>query len=204
MMTDAQKVAPDIVTLLAHTWAALGSGAIDAETIPRIWAYDMGWFDIDTAKKIRDTLLQTDWLVSSDSGLVPGIDVEGVEHTFGWMPLMRTLLNPPPCPRETAGADSLGTVAPAAAVSPPSPSSDPSGSTTRESTVPTTMDPAAAGIEGLLKQVTAASSLANKEVLRRAQRKRRALGPITLWMCILLVAREQDLQVGPLLQSLGE
>ena len=39
------------------------------------------------------------------------------------------------------------------------------------------------------------SALANKEVMRRAQRKRRALGPVTLWMALALVAREQGVDM---------
>ena len=39
------------------------------------------------------------------------------------------------------------------------------------------------------------SGLDNKEVVRRAQRKRRALGPVTLWMALALVAREQGLDM---------
>jgi|TARA_B100000446_G_C10233401_1_gene226787 hypothetical protein len=39
------------------------------------------------------------------------------------------------------------------------------------------------------------SALENKEVMRRAQRKRRALGPVTLWMALALVAREQGLDM---------
>lgn len=35
----------------------------------------------------------------------------------------------------------------------------------------------------------------NKEVIRRAQRKRRALGQVTLWMALALVAREQGLDM---------
>jgi hypothetical protein len=198
-MTDAQKVAPDIVTLLAHTWAAQGAGAIDADAIPRIWAYDMGWFDIETARRVRDSLLQTDWLVAADGGLLPGINLEGAEHTFGWMPLMRTLRDPPPCPRESPATESKAVPE----IQQASPATQEAPAAQPETTVKAPIDPAAAGIESLLSQVTSSSGLAKKEVLRRAQRKRRALGPITLWMCILLVAREQDLQVGPLVQLLG-
>jgi len=39
------------------------------------------------------------------------------------------------------------------------------------------------------------SALENKEVMRRAQRKRRALGPVTLWMALALVAKEQGLDM---------
>ena len=50
-------------------------------------------------------------------------------------------------------------------------------------------------IPSLIEIISSGSGLQNKEVLRRAQRKRRALGPVTLWMALALVAREQGLDM---------
>ena len=47
---------------------------------------------------------------------------------------------------------------------------------------------------GLRKQVFT-SAIRGKEVMRRAQGKRRALGPVTLWMTLALVAREQGVDM---------
>ena len=47
--------------------------------------------------------------------------------------------------------------------------------------------------------VSSMSGLERREVLRRAERKRRALGPVSLEMAILLLAREQNLDVGELI-----
>ena len=38
--------------------------------------------------------------------------------------------------------------------------------------------------------------------MQQAQRKRRALGPVTLWMALLLVAREQHLTMPTFLRTL--
>ena len=46
--------------------------------------------------------------------------------------------------------------------------------------------------------VSSMSGLERREVLRRAERKKRALGPVSLEMAILLLAREQNLDVGVL------
>ena len=50
-------------------------------------------------------------------------------------------------------------------------------------------------IPTLIELIASQSGLDNKEVVRRAQRKRRALGPVTLWMALALVAREQGLDM---------
>jgi hypothetical protein len=46
------------------------------------------------------------------------------------------------------------------------------------------------------------SALENKEVMRRAQRKRRALGPVTLWMALALVAKEQGLDMHDVIMAI--
>ena len=67
----------------------------------------------------------------------------------------------------------------------------------------TPLDPASAHITDLLAQIANSSGLDRKEVLRRAQRKRRALGPVTLWMALLLVAREQKLPMRPFMETIS-
>jgi hypothetical protein len=57
------------------------------------------------------------------------------------------------------------------------------------------VDRAEGSIPVLIDLIAQESGLANREVVRRAQRKRRALGPVTLWMALALVAREQGLDM---------
>ena len=55
----------------------------------------------------------------------------------------------------------------------------------------------------LVSIVSSKSGLERREVLRRAERKRRALGPVSLEIAILLLAREQNLEVDELIALLG-
>ena len=57
-------------------------------------------------------------------------------------------------------------------------------------------------IPSLIEIISSGSGLQKKEVLRRAQRKRRALGPVTLWMALALVAREQGLDMGEVVSAI--
>ena len=50
-------------------------------------------------------------------------------------------------------------------------------------------------IPNLIKYIANKSKIENREVVRRAQRKRRSLGAVTLWMALALVAREQGLDM---------
>jgi len=178
-MGHAEEITPDIAILLAQTWRTRISESIDRESICRIWAFDFGWFDMETASRVRDNLIQTGWLDVSGESLQSGIDIGGVDVPFGWLPTMRILDAPPTLPK----GESVTEVENVELV--------------RESIQSTVerapIDPAVTHITILLEQIADASGLDRKEVMRRAQRKRRALGPVTLWMALLLVAREQQL-----------
>lgn len=187
-MGTAQEIAPDIAVLLAQTWQTRPGESIARDTICRIWAFDLGWFDMETAIRIRDNLIHTDWLDESSEGILPGIELDSVEIPFGWLPTMRLLNDPPKLPKSVVDKSVI--------------EGDPEPETEVE--VETAgIDPAATHISVLLEQISAASELDRKEVMRRAQRKRRALGPVTLWMSLLLVAREQQLAMHPLVKTIS-
>lgn len=52
----------------------------------------------------------------------------------------------------------------------------------------------------LISKVSSLSGLDRREVVRRAQRKRRALGPVSMQVAVLLLAREQNLEMDELSQ----
>ena len=178
-MTSAIDLAPDIAILLAHTWKNHNGETIDREAVCRIWAFDLGWFDMETASRVRDNLLNSSWLEQNSKGLMPAFEIESIEVPFGWLPTMRLLENPPLLPK---GVTTESIVEQIVAVE---------IETTPIESAP--VDPASSHITDLLDQIAQTSGLERKEVMRRAQRKRRALGPVTLWMALLLVAREQQL-----------
>ena len=64
-------------------------------------------------------------------------------------------------------------------------------------------DWAEASIKPMIAWISEESGLPMKEVVRRAQRKRRALGPVTLWMALSLVAREQGLNMSKIAELIG-
>lgn len=52
----------------------------------------------------------------------------------------------------------------------------------------------------IASKVSSLSGLSSSEVIRRAERKRRALGPVSIHMAILLLAREQNLEMQDLIE----
>jgi len=51
----------------------------------------------------------------------------------------------------------------------------------------------------LLNYVSKKSELSKREVIRRSERKKMALGPISLWMAVCLLAREQGLDMNKII-----
>ena len=188
-MTTPMDIAPDIAILLAQTWQNHGGEAIDRDSVCRIWTFDMGWFDMETSTRVRDNLVGKGWLDENSEGVRPGIEITAIEIPFGWLPTMRLLENPPTLPKETPPPSATESVAEPVSV---------------EQTVKSApIDPASTHIANLLDQIANTSGLDRKEVMRRAQRKRRALGPVTLWMALLLVAREQQLPMRAFMQTIS-
>ena len=190
IMADSMDVAPDIAILLAHSWQNHRNQPIEREIVCRVWAFDMGWFDMETATRVRDNLIKSGWIDETPDGLVPAIDITDISVPFGWLPTMRLLDSPPTIPK---GMSVTVNVNP--------PVEEPIQGESSVESVP--IDPAASHITNLLDQIANSSGLDRKEVMRRAQRKRRALGPVTLWMALLLVAREQQLPMKPFMRAIA-
>ena len=62
-------------------------------------------------------------------------------------------------------------------------------------------DPRMKLVPRLVKYVSRKAGLDIEEVNRRMERKMRALGPITPWMCLILIAKEQGLPVDDIVET---
>ena len=91
----------ELAIFLAQTWQSSSTDRIDLDTISRIWAFDLGWFNMDTANRVRDNLIKTEWLDVTSEGVKPNVMIENVDVPFGWLPTMRILETPPQAPRQT-------------------------------------------------------------------------------------------------------
>jgi hypothetical protein len=191
-MSNGKELAPDIAVLLAQTWRASSTQTIGFDVICRIWAYDLGWFDITTSTRVRDNLIETGWIQIDGAELSPSITLDDVEIPFSWMPSMRVLDNPPLFSK--ASNSQVEVIE----------SKNNQVKKIEEGAVQTPHDPAASHIKPLLEKISELSGIERKEIMRRAQRKRNALGPVTLWMAILLVAREQRIAMSGLMLMLTD
>jgi hypothetical protein len=211
-MSPEDEAIADIERLLALTWRPWGTIPLNANTITRTWSLDLGWLEPVEAETLLAKLIATGWLTADSAGLRPTYEFGEIPVQLGWFPRKRLLTEPPTCPSREAGDELLDSekskTRPAAGIENESsePAAKPAeqpGMDTDSSAEPIERLPPTESVDipALLQAISDATKLERQEVMRRAQRKRRALGAITVWMALVLVARELGLDAATLLSE---
>ena len=169
--------------------------SLDALDMERILSFDMEWISPDEAEKAVQALIRKGWLAGEENALRPTVSLEGVQSPLGWFPRPSRLIMPvspteEPEPVKAATTPEKKAVAVASKPKANSPPVD-------------TNDPRARLVQRLTKFIAKSSQIPVDEVERRAQRKQQALGYATLWMCLALVAREQNLSMKEIIDALS-
>ncbi|MFQ3317297.1 MAG: DUF2240 family protein [Candidatus Poseidoniales archaeon] len=166
-------------------------GALDIE---RILSFDMEWIAPDEAEKVVQALIGKGWLSGEEDALTPTVSLTGVQSPLGWFPRPSRLLHPvhpeDKRPRPTI-TESIPASRPVVPVK--------SGTMLH---VSDSDDPRAKRTQRLSKFISKSSEISLDEVERRAKRKQQALGYVSTWMCLALVAREQNLSMKEIIDAL--
>ncbi|MBT4408153.1 MAG: DUF2240 family protein [Euryarchaeota archaeon] len=180
--------------VLAATWRG-DNTPIPSADISRTWCLDLQWFSTDDAESAVTALAESGWFVQCDEGYVPAISTKGITAPLGFCPRIEHLTNPTTFSENTVvssataiNASPTPSIAPLPITAPPSPSLEADAD---ESSI----DPRMKLVPRLIKYVGRKAGLEAIEVERRMERKQLALGPITPWMCLILIAKEQGLPV---------
>jgi len=199
-MTLEEEAREDLRRLLALTWRPWAQATLDSGQVTRSWSLDLGWLSPVDADEVLARLVQSGWITSDGGGLLPGVDLEGVEVPLGWFPRQNLLLEPPSLPPDKSSAPKDGVESPSRTGLDAEPFPIDGSEATKES-IERVDSSLSDDIPTLLEAISAGCGLERQEVMRRAQRKIRALGDITLWMSLALVAREQGLELTELFQE---
>ena len=182
----------EIRRIIHATFSNSISSELPYDELVRIWTLDMQWMNPGMAPQIIDKLCETGWLTNSNGRLSPNQNVIPLDPPFGWSPIVRSLLTPPELVVKPVEQPRILI---------------PEGVVKSQIEVVTNQkyppDWAEASIKPMIAWISEESGLPMKEVVRRAQRKRRALGPVTLWMALSLVAREQGLNMSKIAELIG-
>jgi hypothetical protein len=182
-----------IARLLHASFHGASDLGVSKPDLARMWSLELQWFSPDDSLAVVDRLYESGWLVGDEGTLKPNPLIELMPPELGWQPFSGSFEE-----------------IPAFAPFPSSESSEPAPPEPRASQ-PNVLEPpkgrfhrppnqAEDSIQALIAHVSRKSGLDQREVVRRAQRKRRALGPVTLWMAIALLAREQSLDMHEVLE----
>lgn len=227
MSDEDGRAVDDVRRALAMTWKG-EMRPRTSEDLVRIWCYDTQWFDVAVADSAISALVENGWLELTTQGLIPCIDTAEVTAPLGWWPRIESLTNPPPftsgagtartptaslfaepdaevlsgisgspvlqtLTKRGDGGELEGekTIQPPAAAAELAPSTHPS---------PSEDDPRMKLVPRLVKYIARKSGIEVIEIERRVQRKQRALGPITPWLCLIFIAKEQGLAVDDIIE----
>ena len=183
----------DVERLIHATFHDSPPIPLSEQELVRIWSLDMHWISPELSSEIIESLCQTGWLIRSKDLFFPDPRICSNPPPLGWSPIVRRLKNPPSFVPKPSRASK-----PELKVK----SNEPQIELSTSHDYPP--DWAGNNIKPMISWISEESGLTQKEVVRRAQRKRRALGPVTLWFSLSLVAREQGLEMSTIMELIGE
>ena len=202
----------DISRILFTIFNGLEPQKIDQSDVVRLWSLEMQWFSPEESQSVIDALSEAGWISRQDVTLYLSEGVKLEIPSLGWRPMTRRMLSPPiynltekdrsgdsasdlSQPRVNAIKEIDNQSKNQESFSRPKVIIENQGTKNDSSNKSMPIDRAEGSIPTLIELIASQSGLPNNEVVRRAQRKRRALGPVTLWMALALVAREQGLDM---------
>lgn len=162
---------------------------LSIDDIIRLWSLELQWMEPEEASIIVDKLIESGWLKQEESQVSPTINVKEIHPDLGWQPMLRLLSSPPTFNFESNTTDVEKIEIKSEIVV------EVKESKQTESNRNYPPDRLEHNIPNLIRYIANKSKIENREVVRRAQRKRRSLGAVTLWMALALVAREQGLDM---------
>ena len=159
-----------------------------ADDVERILSFDMGWMDTDTAHDAIKALIFAGWIKDENDLLSPNCDIRGIKAPLGWQPRPSRLTDP-----VVNSESNINTVRVETHKIQVEKEVEP-----LENAI---TDPRARMEKRLAKFISKQSGIELQEINRRAERKVKALRYCTIWLALCLISREQDLDMGPIIDS---
>ena len=194
----SEHVEEEIRRLLSISFHELPDTGVTPEMLTRVWSLDFQWADSLDALRLLESLVRTGWLCLEGDLVRPVDDFAEISVPIGWTPILRRMID---------GVDYVSSTEIMNKI--PEPESNVSDSKEKiPNVIPEidvlndenrSVDPMLEKIQKIRTHISNASGLEVREIQRRAQRKRRSCMPMTLWMALLLVGREQRIDISSFL-----
>tara|TARA_S200000501_G_scaffold122239_2_gene115143 strand:- start:3153 stop:3749 length:597 start_codon:yes stop_codon:yes gene_type:complete len=169
--------------------------------IERILSFDMGWLSPEEASGSVKALIDSGWLIGDLDSLSSVLTNNSITTPLGWFPRPSRLISPVKYDsvkfEEFNQKDEL--------LSNNSPGDEDLNQPLQQkvSVESTSKDPRSKIERRLKKFVSKQSKLEMEEIERRILRKKNALGMVSNWLCIALIAREQGLEMTSIVEALS-
>ena len=196
-MADAEV--EDVCRVLAVCFRS-GETLSDLD-IERILSFDMGWLSPEEASDSVKALIDSGWLIGDLDSLSSVLTNNSITTPLGWFPRPSRLISPVKYDsvkfEEFNQKDEL--------LSNNSPGNENLNQPLQQkvSVESTSKDPRSKIERRLKKFVSKQSKLEMEEIERRILRKKNALGMVSNWLCIALIAREQGLEMTSIVEALS-
>ena len=169
--------------------------------IERILSFDMGWLSPEEASGSVKALIDSGWLIGDLDSLSSVLTNNSITTPLGWFPRPSRLISPVKYDsvkfEDFNQKDEL--------LSNNSPGNENLNQPLQQkvSVESTSKDPRSKIERRLKKFVSKQSKLEMEEIERRILRKKNALGMVSNWLCIALIAREQGLEMTSIVEALS-
>ena len=189
----------DICRVLAVCFRS-GESLSDLD-IERILSFDMGWLSPEEAGDAVKALIDNGWLIGDQDSLKPVLSNDSATTPLGWFPRPSRLINPIQYDSVKFQEDTISVNG----GMDNSAKEDTSSQTSQEilEEEKTSKDPRSKIERRLKRFVSKQSKLEIEEIERRILRKKNALGMVSNWLCIALIAREQGLEMNSIVEALS-
>jgi len=187
----------DILRTLCHVFKSEDS--LEIEDVERILSFDLRFLTPDESEQAVRRLIETGWLEAKDEILTSTIPLSGVKKPpLSWMPRPIRLLNPVNYNQEHLKDEPKSEPNEEQTIREVQPQMDKKSEETVNEN-----DPRSGKERLLIGYISRKTGLAKEEIIRRRDRKNKALEPSTTWICLALIAREQGLEMSEIIQSLS-
>ena len=190
-------VEDEVRRLIFLTFNDLENEWISSGKIIRFWSLDFQWVDSHDAQKLLESLVKNGWLEIDGDKVKPVESLPFFEIPIGWAPMVRKMIegiNFLPYEGINSKHEESQIIIEIDADAELSVDFNEKSLQNNRS-----VDPMIQKINEIRIHISNASGLEVREIQRRAQRKRKACMPMTLWMALLLVGREQRIDISSFL-----
>jgi len=167
---------------------------ISSEKLIRFWSLDFQWVDSNDAQELLESLVKNGWLSLENNSVKPVENLSFLEIPIGWTPMVRRMIEGVAFIQSEKIIGDIEKLETSVVIN----ELDADLSIVEIDLAEQndrSVDPMIQKISEIRSFISIESGIEIREIQRRAQRKRKSCMPMTLWMALLLVGREQRIDI---------